>query len=51
MINEIDESRFVDLASIFGIQAKYAGKITKKNKPTLIIKSKFNGDTIQWPKE
>ena len=50
VIDSRDVQKFISLAEQFGIQAKHAGVITKRKRgrPTITIKSKFNGDTITW---
>lgn len=50
VIDEADEPSFIDQGAIFGIEIKRAGKITKENTPRIVIDSKFNGETIQYPK-
>ena len=42
------EKKFVRLARCFGIDARCAGSVIKKAKPTVVIKSKFNGEIIKW---
>lgn len=47
----IDESRvrdFIALARRFGIQARRAGEIVRRKRPSVTIKSKFTGKTISW---
>jgi phosphoribosylformylglycinamidine cyclo-ligase len=48
VIDAVDEQRFTDLAVRFGIKARRAGPILKKERPTVIIKSKFKGGKITW---
>ena len=48
VINADDERRFIELASTFNIEAQNAGPITKEDRPTVIIESKFTGKTISW---
>jgi len=48
VIDSGDEKIFVDMAASFGIEAKCAGEITKEDKPTVVIESKFTGETIKW---
>jgi phosphoribosylformylglycinamidine cyclo-ligase len=48
VIDAADEAYFISLAGTFGIEARRAGKITKEDKPTVVIESKFNGKTIPW---
>ena len=48
VIDECNVKPFTDLAARFGIQAKRAGKIIKKRKPTVVILSKFTGKKITW---
>ena len=48
VIDDCDAFAFTDLAAEFGIEARRAGKITKENKPAVVIKSKFTGKTISW---
>jgi len=51
VIDPENEQQFVEMAERFGIQARCAGKITKKDIPTVVIESKFTGKTITWSAE
>lgn len=48
VINRDDEQKFVEMAGNFSIEARRAGEITKGDRPTVVIKSKFTGKTISW---
>jgi phosphoribosylformylglycinamidine cyclo-ligase len=43
-----DAGNFLLRAGVYGIDAKIAGEITKSEKPTLTIKSKFDSSTLVW---
>jgi phosphoribosylaminoimidazole (AIR) synthetase len=48
VIDGAAESEFVAMAAEFGIKAQRAGKIVKRDKPSVIIQSKFTGKTITF---
>ncbi len=48
VVDDADASLVMFAAEKFGIPAKVAGSITKSEKPTLLIKSKFDSSTLMW---
>ena len=48
VIDPENENKFIDMAANFGIEAQCAGKITNEAQPSVVIESKFTGETISW---
>lgn len=48
VIEEENEESYVKLASVFGLEARRAGRITKKASPEVIIDSKFFGEPVKF---
>jgi len=52
VINQTDEQKFIDKAQAHGLEAQNGGKIIKKDKPSVIIESKFgSSQTITFKPE
>ena len=48
VIDREEEKQFVALARSFGLQARRAGEITKRRRPTVTVTSKFSGKKLTW---